>query len=301
MSQRTSRAGGKLRVERIRTGLRLVQASWDVLRADREMLLLPVLSMLASLSLLALGFFGLFRGDVEIVRSGGALHVPGVSEWITLAVLIYLLSYVTIFFNVALVFAADERMQGGDPTVGSAIAQAWQHAVAIAPWALVSVVVSGIIRAIEERGGFVGRIIGGMLGLAWALITYLVLPVLVLEGLTVREAITRSKELFVKTWGETVSGEIGMGLIGFLALAVPMPALFLIGRGGDQDRLVLAVGIGVVWVLLISVVMGALNMIFRVALYQYAADGQAPEGFDDLDLGNVFPSKRRRGLFGRTA
>ena len=232
MSQRTSRAGGKLRVERIRTGLRLVQASWDVLRADREMLLLPVLSMLASLSLLALGFFGLLRGDVEIVRSAGALHVPGVSEWITLAVLIYLLSYVTIFFNVALVFAADERMQGGDPTVGSAIAQAWQHAVAIAPWALVSVVVSGIIRAIEERGGFVGRIIGGMLGLAWALITYLVLPVLVLEGLTVREAITRSKELFVKTWGETVSGEIGMGLIGFLALAVPMPALFLIGRGG---------------------------------------------------------------------
>ena len=154
--------------------------------------------------------------------------------------------------------------------------------------------VSGIIRAIEERGGIFRRIIGGMLGLAWALITYLVLPVVVLEGLTVREAITRSKELFVKTWGETVSGEIGMGLIGFLALVVPMPVLFLLGSGGDQNRLVLAVGVAIVWVLLISVVMGALNMIFRVALYQYAADGQAPEGFEDLDLGEVFPPKRRR-------
>jgi hypothetical protein len=232
-----------------------------------------------------------------ISAGGGQLQVPGVADWITLAVLGYLLSYCTIFFNVALVCAADERMRGGEPTLRSALAQAGQSAVAIAPWALVSVVVSGIIKAIEERGGFVGRIIGGMLGLAWALITYLVLPVLVLEGLTVREAITRSKELFVKTWGETVSGEIGMGLIGFLAIAIPFPILFILGSGGSPDRLAVAV----VWLLVVTVVMSALNIIFRVALYQYAADGETPEGFEDLDLGGVFPPKRRRGLFGRTA
>ncbi len=286
---------------RIRNGLRLVRASWDVLRADREMLLLPVLSLVASIGLLAIGFYGMFGGNVDLLRAGGQLQVPGVADWIAFAVLGYLLSYCTIFFNVALVCAADERMRGGEPTLRSALAQAGQNAVAIAPWALVSVVVSGIIKAIEERGGFVGRIIGGMLGLAWALITYLVLPVLVLEGLTVREAITRSKELFVKTWGETVSGEIGMGLIGFLAIATPFPILFILGSGGSPDRRAIAVGVAVAWLLVVTVVMSALNIIFRVALYRYAADGETPEGFEDLDLGGVFPPKRRRGPFGRTA
>ena len=263
-------------MERIRTGLRLVQASWDVLRADREMLVLPVLSMLASLGL-----------------SGGALHIPGVSGWITLAVLTYCptsRSSSTWRWSVL-------RTNGCRAAIQRWAAQSRRPGSTRSPsrrGRLSRVVVSGIIRAIEERGGIFRRIIGGMLGLAWALITYLVLPVVVLEGLTVREAITRSKELFVKTWGETVSGEIGMGLIGFLALVVPMPVLFLLGSGGDQNRLVLAVGVAIVWVLLISVVMGALNMIFRVALYQYAADGQAPEGFEDLDLGEVFPPKRRR-------
>jgi MFS family permease len=288
-------------VERIRNGLRLVRASWDVLRADREMLLLPLLSLLSSIGLLAIAYFGLFADRVSSVRMTGSTPVPAVAEWIALAVLVYLLSYVTIFFNVALVCAADERMRGGDPTVGSALAEASTHAVAIAPWALVSVIVSAVIQAIQERGGLLGRIIGGMLGLAWALITYLVLPVLVIEGLSVREAIARSKELFVKTWGETVSGEIGLGLIGFLAMVIPFPFLFLLGAGGSSDRLVIAVGLAVLWFLLVTVVMSALNIIFRVALYQYAADGETPEGFKDVGLGSIFPAKRRRGLFGRTA
>jgi hypothetical protein len=63
----------------------------------------------------------------------------------------------------------------------------------------------------------------------------------------------------------------------------------------------LALVVGMAWVFVVLVVMGALNMVFRVALYRYAADGTAPEGFEHLELGSVFPAKRRRGLFGKPA
>ena len=286
---------------RIHNGFRLLQASWNVLRADRELLVLPILSFLSSAMLLALVFFGLFADDLIVIRASGSAPLPTAFEWIVLGLVTYALSYLTIFFNVALVCAADDRMTGGDPTVRSAIADAWRHSAAIAPWALVSVVVSSVLRLIEERAGIFGQIAAGLLGIAWALITYLVLPVLVLEGLTVREAIARSKDLFVATWSETVSGEIGMSIITFLAVLLALPPLLLIGGGGQPELVVLAVALGIVWVMFVAVVMGALNMVFRVALYRFASDGEAPEGFEDLDLGHVFPPKRRRGLFGRPA
>lgn len=288
-------------MDRIKNGFRLVHASWDVLRADREMLLLPILSLLSSLGLLGLVFVGLFLDDLKVIGDTGIAPTPTAFEYVVMALVTYLLSYITIFFNVALVCAADERMRGGDPTLRSALSDAKRHAAAIAPWALVSVVVSMVLRAIEERGGLLGDIAARMLGVAWALITFLVLPVLVLEGLTVREAITRSKELFTKTWGETVTGQLGMNLVAFVAMIVPLPLLLLIGGGGQPGLVALAVGLGLLWFLVVTVVFGALNMIFRVALYQYAADGQAPDGFEELDLGDVFPPKGRRGLFGRSA
>lgn len=287
-------------VERFRNGLRLVLASWKVLRRDREMLVLPILSALSSLALLVLVFVGMFADDLALIRDGGELAPPTTGEYVVLGLVSYLLTFITIFFNVAQICAADDRMAGGDPTVRSAISHATKHLSAIAPWALVSMVVSMVLRAIEERGGWVGKIAAGFLGLAWVLITYLILPILVLEGIGVRDAIARSKELFVKTWGETVSGELGMSLVTFVAVLVPLPFLLLIGGGGQPVMVAIAVALGLAWVLFVATVMGALNMVFRVALYRYASDGETPEGFADIDFGHVFPPKRQRRLFGTT-
>ena len=289
-------------IERFKNGLKLVQASWAVLRADRELLVLPILSLLSSIGLIAMVFFGLFVDDVRIARLTGEAPMPDAFEWMILAVVGYALTYIAIFFNVALVCAADERMSGGDPTVRSALSDASRHALAIAPWALVSVVAALILRVLRERAGIVGRIAARILGFAWGVLTYLVLPVLILEGLTVREAIARSKDLLVKTWGEAASGEVGMSLVTFVALLAGVPFALLIGGGGQPGWVLLAVILFVVWVLLVSVVMGALNMVFRVAIYRYAADGETPAEFEGLDLEGIFgPGGRRSPLGGGAA
>jgi hypothetical protein len=288
-------------IERFKNGLRIVRASWDVLRADREMLVLPILSLVASLGILGVVLVGLFWDDVQLARAGGELVPPSVGDYIVLGIASYILTFVAIFFQVAQVCAADERMSGGDPTLGSAIRGASSHASAIAPWALLSMVVSMILRAIEERGGWIGTIAAGFLGLAWTLVTYLVLPILVIEGVGVREALRRSKDLFTKTWGETVSGEIGMSLVSFLLILAALPVALLVGGGGQPELMIAAGVIFFGWVLVVATVMGALNTVFRVALYRYAADDDAPPEFGDVDFASVFPPKRSRGIFGRSA
>ena len=56
-------------------------------------------------------------------------------------------------FSSALICGANERFEGGDPTLGSSLAGARSRIGLIFQWALVSATVSMIIRQIQERGG----------------------------------------------------------------------------------------------------------------------------------------------------
>lgn len=264
---------------RISRTLELARASWQVLKADKELIVLPVISLLATI-LVAASFL------TPILLSGDAsgLEDPGPIGYALLFVAYVALAFVTIFFNAALVHAANERLDGGDPTIGSAIRGATMRAGRILPWAIVSATVSIILRAIEERAGVLGRIVSGLAGVAWSLVTFLVIPVLVIEGIGVSDALKRSGTLFKKTWGENVAAQVGFGLVGFLAV---IPA-FLLAAGGAAAggaMAVVAVGVAVLWVLIVVMVLSALNGIFQTALYRFAAGtetGTGPFGAGEL-------------------
>ncbi|TDV42720.1 DUF6159 family protein [Actinophytocola oryzae] len=263
-------------------------ASWRVLRSRKELVVFPILSGAAGL-LVAIIFLtpAVFTLDVDS-RDGGASPATYV-----LLVAFYLVSaYVAIFFNTALISQAHIALMGGDPSVAGGLRTAGSMAGRLLPWALLSATVSMIIRAIEERLGFVGRIIGGMVGMAWHLVTYLVLPVMVLEGATTKPAVKRSVELFRGTWGENVLGNAGIGAVGFLLF---LPSVLLVGLGiaaGGAVSLVLY-GLAVLWFLVSVVVSSALSGIYQTALYHYAAERAVPREFAGTDLGNAFPQKRR--------
>ena len=158
-----------------------------------------------------------------------------------------MLAFVVIFFNAALVFAADRRLEGQAVTIGEAMHESAARAHVLLPWAIVSATVSIVLRAIEQRGGILGRIVGTIAGVAWAVVTFLVLPVLVFEGVGPIAAVKRSGSLFKKTWGENLVANAGIGLIALLAIIVgAVPCILLVmvggpGRGGRHRR-VRAVG-----------------------------------------------------------
>ena len=62
--------------------------------------------------------------------------------------------------------------------------------------------------------------VGRIGGLGWSLATFLVVPVLVAEGLGPIDAVRRSSQLLKRTWGEQIAGNVGVGAVFFLAFVV---------------------------------------------------------------------------------
>jgi hypothetical protein len=125
-------------------------------------------------------------------------------------------------------------------------------------------------------------------------VTFLVVPILVLEDLGVGDALKRSKDLFKKTWGENVIGQFGLGAVGFL-LALPGILLIVAGAAIGTVGLVVLGGIGAILLIASAVIVSALSGIYRTALYHYAANGQVPGEFSGIDFAAAFRRKGERG------
>ncbi len=275
--------------ERISRSWTLVKASAAVLRSDKELLLFPVISAFATLLVLAtfmvpvLGL-KLFEGDT--IGPLGAV----------VGFLFYLCQYFVIFFfNTALVGAAMIRLEGGDPTVADGLRIARSKVGVILGYAAIAATVGLILKALEERAGAIGKIVVGLVGVAWTLATFLVVPVLVARDVGPLEAVKESVDLLKRTWGENIAGNVGIGLaFGLLTFAVVLAVVALVVGaafvGGAQLAIVVGV-LGALAIAFVAVLQAALSGIYSAALYRYAVDGQAPAGFGTGQLENAFRPK----------
>ena len=275
-------------MSKFRNSLELVKSSWNLLKADRELMWLPVFSGLSGIGLLLLF---VLPGSFMVAPDNSSLKPVGIVLYVIAGIAF---SFSAMFFNAAIVHGADERMRGGDPTLKSALSGAWARRGRILPWAIVSATVSAIIRALEERFGFVGRIVGSLVGIAWSLVTFLVLPILVIEGIGVRDAVTRSSELFKRTWGEQMIANAGIGLVGLLAMLPAVAAVALAAVVATPLLTVPLLLVAVLYVIGVAVVMSAMSGIYQTALYHYAANGMPPAAFAHANLGGAFVARRRR-------
>jgi hypothetical protein len=267
----------------------LFVASLRVLRAHKGLAWFTVLAGVAGL--FVAGAFltpAFFLSHVEITDHGRLTA----GSWVLLAAFYLVSAFVTIFFNAGLISQADVALRGGSPAVGAGLAAAASRWPALLGWAGISATVSAVLRAIEERLGFLGSIVSGLVGLAWRLTTFLVLPVVMLEGAGVKAGVRRSVELFRRTWGENAAGGAGIGLIGFLLSLAGYAVLLLAGflLGGTATVFV-CLGLAIVWSVLVAVFTTTLSGIYQTALYRYAADGAVPGEFASVDFAGAFRAR----------
>jgi hypothetical protein len=282
-------------VDRIRNSWQLGKISWSVLRSDKSLAVFPVLSAIASLIVI-----GVFAGLIAVTGLNSTTGHEGMKSigYVFVVAAYIALAFATTYFQAALTAGANERLDGRDTSVGESIAAANAKLHRILPWALVQATASIVIRAIEERSGLFGQIVAGLLGAAWSILTFLTVPVLVLEDVGPITALKRSGTLLKQTWGENIVAQAGFGLLGLVAM---LPALAVFGIAVGSGSLVVAVVFGIVaavWIAIVSVVIAAMSGIYRTALYRFAVDGTAPAAFADADLGHAFAPRRNRGILG---
>jgi hypothetical protein len=276
--------------QRIRNSWELVKASARVLRADKELLIFPLLSLIG-LALVSIAFVVPFLVS-NLIQQVVDNQILG----FVVLFLFYLAQYIVIFFaNSALVAAAMIRLRGGDPTARDGFRAAASHFGAILGYALLSATVGMLLRWLRERGSL-GRVVSSLAGLAWNIATFLVVPILVMEDVGPVEAVRRSAGLLKKTWGEQIAGNLSIGLVFglliFLIILLGIGGVLLAVRLDSVPVGIAAVGIAIVLVLGLSLISSALGGIYSAAVYNYAKSGEPGTFFDQGLVEDAFRQKK---------
>ncbi|MFM2331020.1 MAG: hypothetical protein RLZZ26_527 [Candidatus Parcubacteria bacterium] len=266
-----------------------------LLKQDTEILWFPVLSTVVSI--IALTIFGVvlffvsFGGSftaIDSVSKGGG----GASFYLTLFVLYLVMYFIANFFVAGIYTIVDGRLHGQNLTFSDGINGARQNAAKIFWWSAISATVGVVLRMIEDRSSLVGKLIAGLFGVAWAVLTYFSLPAIVIGKLSVKDSFKQSAAVIRKMWGETIIINLGVGIfmtgLMFFALIVTVLVIIL------APSTIVIVGMGslfLICLVLLIVLSTTLGAIFKVALYEYAVTGQIPNGFSPELIENAVRSK----------
>jgi hypothetical protein len=280
--------------ERISNGFSLAGSTWRVLTRDKHLIAFPLVSgfmfLLVMVSfavpLATLVDWNQFQQQLQKNNNKPPVWVYAVSF------AFYFCTYfVMIFCNSALISCALLRFNGENPTLADGFKMAMARLPQIFAWAFVSATVGVLLNVIENVHEKVGEIVSWLLGSAWSIMTFFVVPVLVVEKVGPMQAVGRSLSLLRKTWGEALVGNMGLNFILFL-LFIPIILVFVVGivvlaKGMMPVGIALMVVAGIMFLLHMAV-SSALHTIFLAALYQYAADDRLPEGFDRRAIEGAF-------------
>ena len=288
---------------KIRRSWELVKASWTVLKTDKELALFPIVSAMFVAIAIAI-----IAGGFMLVTGDGAREIADrfdessnqswtIGDIVTLFLIYFVTVLIATFFNAALIGATLKRLRGEDPTFRDGLRLAMGRIGSILGYSAIAATVGVIVQVIRSKSNTAGDIGAGLLGAAWGVATFLVVPVLVAEDVGPADAIRRSGSLLKKTWGEQIGGNVSLGLISFLAvLAVGLVGALLIGLAAALDSTVAiggAITLLVIAIAIVAVIFSALNAIYKAAVYEYAADGLTAGAFGQDALSHAFVPKKK--------
>ncbi|HWY86863.1 MAG TPA: DUF6159 family protein [Gemmataceae bacterium] len=262
----------------------LVKQSFAILRSDKQLMLFPVLSAIACFIVTAViatgGAFLMLPARAAAIAAGEQFNPNQSPVFMFGLFTLYVVNYfVIVFFNVALVGVANSRLMGGTWTFRDGLELAWARKGTILQWAFVAATVGVILKTLEERLGLIGRLIMRIIGIAWTLACYFVVPVLAFEDLSPLQAFKRSSKLFRDTWGEKVVGGFSLSLVSMLLMLPGFGLWIAAAVVGGLNGLLIGMLLMILYFLLLSVFMSAVGGIFNAALYRYACFKQVPPAF----------------------
>lgn len=293
---RQLRQGKDIMFDTLTRSWQLVKYSWAFLRRNKSFIWFPIFSsiaaLIASIALL------LPAGVIFGVMSGGRSGDDGSPLGFIFVFFFYMVVYtISIYFNVALTGAVFKELDGGTATVQEGLAIANSKIGLILQYAAISATVGVVLNAVRERGGLIGNIAASLFGMAWNLVTFFVVPLLVLEDKSVIDLIRDSGRMLKATFGEQVVGGFGVGsVIGLMTLGIIIVGILLTVLLSGISTLLMGIVIvlTVVSVVVISLIGSTLSSIYRVLVFRYAQTGTVPSDMDISLLQGAFKEKKKR-------
>ena len=274
--------------DRIVRGWKMTKLGMKVVRADPELIIYTLISLILSSGVAILvisGTFGLSTLVPETTDTTSSNEEDAFAlATLALAFLGYMaISIVTVFWNSAIIASAYERLSSGsNPSFSFGIKKASECLPSIFIWGIISGTVGlflnileGISRKDDSPIAFFALLITWILGAAWWALTFFVVPMMVLDKHGVFDSLQSSPKLFSDTWGENAGATGGIGIIQFLStilcISICMP-LFLLGDYGFIFGIVMILFL----IGLISLFFVTVDSVNRASMYYYAKTGEMP-------------------------
>ncbi len=268
--------------------------SLEVVRDHPKLLLFPIISGVAMISI----FLTLILSMASVLGIGSAVFQvdewnfdPRFSEGLGYLILFafYLVNYfVVVFFNVGLVYNVREIFAGRTVSIMDGMKYAAGRLRTILAWSALAATVGTILRILEDKTGFFGKILVGLVGFAWGVMTYFVVPVLAYEDLGPADAVKRSVSIIKEKWGESIGAGFSFGLltlVGIIGSFLGMGVLFAL------EWYLAGVAFVLVGVLLTIILSSTAKTVFLAAAYEHTVDGSPNRYFEGAAMDQLFYQK----------
>jgi hypothetical protein len=279
------------------TSKALTKQSWGLVKENRYLLAFPLIGFLVSLIPLAiLGVAGGVLAAAEEAETNTGLQI---AMAIVAAVALFVVFLIANIFTAGLVSSVTSELRGVDSSFGEGLGAGLGHIGVLVKWSFVQTVVSLILSRLQSGGDGVSGVLRSLAattaGLAWSVVTFLVMPILVNEDIKVFAAIKRSAALLKQTWGNQLGGRARIGLRLLFVLFLPALALLIggifVGASGAWAAGIPMILLGAMLFAIALLLGQAVQGVFATVLYLYAANGEVPAGFTQEQLSEAIYAK----------
>jgi len=289
-------------VGRIKASFLLAAESFRFLKADPEMLLLPIIGFFLNIALWIPAVFFIFFGAAGGTFAGlGTLFPKGapLPNWAYIVVFygFFVSAFTLAFVQAGIAHFVSARARGENATLASTLGVVMSLLPALLTWSLIAATVGFVLRQIAERSKIVTRIIIAIIGAAWSVLTYFVIPAIVIERQSAVASIKRSGKVFRDSWGETIVSNISLSgffmLIFFLLIVLyaVLTVLFFMYLGSNIGLFVLMTFLFLFVLFMIALVSNTLTYVLKTLLFIYATEGTTASNFDADLLANMLVKK----------
>lgn len=295
----------------------LFKSSLNVILRNKELLIFPIVTSIATV-VIFLFFFapaalwptghsyfsaehwhalsGFYLQPAKVHGHDGVGPTPFAVAYV---IFLYFISMFTAtFFNVAFYNEILAALNGEAVSLSRGLKFACSRWQAILMWSLFAGLIGLILKSIERRNNIISSIVARVLGVAWSIASVFVIPIIIRDAET-NNPITMLKKsagTVKRVWGEGLIGYIGIGAINSIVMLFSMilvgGAAFVSTQLHNFWLLGIVIAVWFVSMMIWSYLMNVAGLVYKGALYLYAAEGTVAEPYDQQMLDSAWRYKK---------
>jgi len=282
-------------LERIKRGWELGRHSLMVVLYDKTLMWFPLIATLSVLFTVWMFYMSVGPDKVRFIFStltnDQGVQIINWGYYETVLIAYFTLSFVVVFCNVALVGCADISIGERDSKFRDGVTVGLRKIHYVLIWSIVSCIFSPIFLLLEQHR-FTSRGVRAIFGADWSLITYFVIPVMVVERTNIFSALRRSVKLMTETWGEHVVARTGIAWFWLFFLLPAGIAAGIVAWNAPEYR-PLMTALGLTYFALTLILFQTIKSVLTVVLYRYATERVIPDRFNRETLQDAITLRKR--------